>query len=60
MPHPGHYRRWSYLSTLVAVGLHVSRLDGTALRYNQANPWLPDQLICRQGLAAEVPDALCC
>jgi 3'(2'), 5'-bisphosphate nucleotidase len=41
-----------------AAGLHVSRIDGTALHYNQADPWLPDQLIYRQELAAEVLDAL--
>jgi 3'(2'), 5'-bisphosphate nucleotidase len=31
-----------------AHGLHVSRLDGSPLVYNQANPYLPDLLICRQ------------
>jgi 3'(2'), 5'-bisphosphate nucleotidase len=34
--------------------LHVSRLDGSALRYNRPNPWLPDLLICRQELADAV------
>ena len=29
-----------------AAGLHVSRIDGSELRYNQENPWLPDLLIC--------------
>jgi 3'(2'), 5'-bisphosphate nucleotidase len=37
-----------------AAGLHVSRLDGSPLRYNQANPWLPDLLICRPELAERV------
>ena len=41
-----------------AAGLHVSRLDGSALRYNQADPWLPDLLICRPDLARAVLDAL--
>jgi 3'(2'), 5'-bisphosphate nucleotidase len=31
-----------------AHGLHVSRLDGSPLVYNQASPYLPDLLICRQ------------
>ena len=34
--------------------MHVSRLDGSPLRYNQANPWLPDVLICRPEVAAHV------
>nr|WP_296775174.1 3'(2'),5'-bisphosphate nucleotidase CysQ [Rhodococcus sp. (in: high G+C Gram-positive bacteria)] len=34
-----------------AAGLHCSRIDGTPLRYNQAHPYLPDLLICRQELA---------
>jgi len=38
----------------LAAGLHVSRLDGSSLRYNQANPWLPDILICRSELAPRV------
>ena len=31
-----------------AHGLHVSRLDGSPLVYNRADPYLPDLLICRQ------------
>ena len=34
-----------------AAGLHVSRVDGRPLRYNQADPWLPDLLICRPEIA---------
>jgi 3'(2'), 5'-bisphosphate nucleotidase len=41
-----------------AAGLHVSRLDGRPLRYNNADPWLPDLLICRPDLAAGVLRAL--
>jgi 3'(2'), 5'-bisphosphate nucleotidase len=37
-----------------AAGLHVSRLDGSPLRYNRRDPWLPDLLICRPELADEV------
>ncbi len=37
-----------------AAGLHVSRLDGTQMLYNQANPWLPDLLICRKEFASQV------
>lgn len=38
----------------IAAGLHVSRLDGTPLRYNNADPYLPDLVICRPELAEEV------
>jgi 3'(2'), 5'-bisphosphate nucleotidase len=41
-----------------AAGLHVSRLDGSPLRYNQPDPWLPDLLICRPDLADGVLRAL--
>lgn len=41
-----------------AAGLHVSRLDGSPLRYNNADPWLPDLLICRPDLADAVLRAL--
>lgn len=37
-----------------AAGLHVSRTDGSPLRYNNADLYLPDLLICRPELAAEV------
>ncbi len=30
-----------------AAGLHVSRIDGSPLRYNRLDPLLPDLLICR-------------
>jgi 3'(2'), 5'-bisphosphate nucleotidase len=38
----------------LAAGLHVSRLDGSPLRYNNSDPYLPDLVICRPELAAEV------
>lgn len=34
-----------------AAGLHTSRLDGSPLRYNQPNPYLPDLLLCRSDIA---------
>ena len=37
-----------------AAGLHVSRLDGSPLRYNQADTWVPDLVIGRAELAEEV------
>jgi 3'(2'), 5'-bisphosphate nucleotidase len=37
-----------------AAGVHTSRLDGSPLRYNQPQPWLPDLVICRPELAGQV------
>ena len=36
-----------------AAGLHVSRVDGSPLRYNRPDTYLPDLLICRPELADE-------
>ena len=41
-----------------AAGLHASRLDGSKLAYNQADPFLPDILICPAGLADVLLDGL--
>ncbi|HEX4905234.1 MAG TPA: 3'(2'),5'-bisphosphate nucleotidase CysQ [Acidimicrobiales bacterium] len=41
-----------------AAGLHASRLDGSPLRYNERDPWLPDLLICRPELAETCLNAL--
>jgi 3'(2'), 5'-bisphosphate nucleotidase len=38
----------------LAAGLHVSRVDGSPLRYDSADPWLPDLLICRKDDAARI------
>jgi 3'(2'), 5'-bisphosphate nucleotidase len=35
----------------VHAGLHTSRLDGTPLRYNQADPLLPDLVVCRSRIS---------
>jgi 3'(2'), 5'-bisphosphate nucleotidase len=42
------------VAVAAAAGLHVSRLDGSPLRYNAADPWLPDLLICRRELVDAV------
>jgi 3'(2'), 5'-bisphosphate nucleotidase len=55
--HGGGQYEWDSagpVAVAAAAGLHVSRLDGSPLRYNQANPWLPDLLICRPELAEQV------
>lgn len=41
-----------------AFGLHVSRIDGSPLVYNQVDTYIPDLLICRKEHAQSVLDAL--
>lgn len=41
-----------------AAGLFTARLDGSPLSYNNANPYLPDLIICRPELAAVAIDVL--
>jgi 3'(2'), 5'-bisphosphate nucleotidase len=45
----------------LAAGLHASRIDGSALTYNNEHPYLPDLVICRADLVArllrEIADA---
>ena len=59
--HAGGQYEWDNAApaaVAAAAGLHVSRLDGSPLRYNQPDPWLPDLLICRPELAPTVLAAL--
>ncbi|KAA0092408.1 3'(2'),5'-bisphosphate nucleotidase CysQ [Mycolicibacterium sp. P1-18] len=41
-----------------AAGLHASRLDGSPLRYNRPDPYLPDFVMCRPELSATLLDAI--
>ena len=55
--HSGGQYEWDScapVAVALAHGLHASRLDGSALRYNQADTYLPDLLICRTEHAARV------
>jgi len=59
--HAGGQYEWDSaapVAVAAAAGAHVSRIDGSPLRYNQADPWLPDLLICRPELATRVLEAL--
>ena len=54
--HTGGQYEWDNcapVAVAAAAGLHVSRVDGSPIRYNNANPYLPDLLICRKELAEE-------
>ncbi len=55
--HNGGQYEWDSAAPVAvarAAGLHVSRLDGSALVYNRPDPYLPDLLICRADLADQV------
>lgn len=41
-----------------AAGLHASRVDGSELHYNRADPYLPDLLLCRPDLAGSLLKAI--
>ena len=59
--HTGGQYEWDSCApaaVAVAAGLHASRLDGSPLRYNAQNPYLPDLLICRPELAKRAIAAL--
>jgi 3'(2'), 5'-bisphosphate nucleotidase len=59
--HSGGQYEWDScapVAVAAAAGLHVSRIDGSALRYNNADPYLPDLLICRPEHAARSIEAL--
>ena len=55
--HSGGQYEWDSCAPVAvarAHGLHCSRIDGSALVYNQANVYMPDLLICRREHAALV------
>ena len=57
--HTGGQYEWDSCApaaVAMACGLHVSRVDGTPLVYNQADTYMPDLLICRPEWAARVLD----
>jgi len=59
--HAGGQYEWDSAAPVAvasATGLHASRIDGTALKYNQADPKLPDLVVCRKDLAPRLLAAL--
>jgi 3'(2'), 5'-bisphosphate nucleotidase len=52
--HAGGQYEWDSAAPVAvarAAGLHASRIDGSPLRYNQPDPYLPDLIVCRPELA---------
>ena len=59
--HTGGQYEWDNCAPVAvaeAAGLHCSRIDGSPMHYNNANPYLPDLLICRKELVDQVWRAL--
>ena len=55
--HSGGQYEWDNCApaaVALAYGLHCSRIDGSPLRYNRLDPYLPDLLICRPEYAEQV------
>jgi 3'(2'), 5'-bisphosphate nucleotidase len=55
--HAGGQHEWDNCApaaVALGAGLHATRLDGSALRYNQADTCIPDLVIGRPDLAARV------
>jgi 3'(2'), 5'-bisphosphate nucleotidase len=59
--HAGGQYEWDSaapVAVATATGLHASRIDGSALEYNRADPRLPDIVVCHRSLASRLLAAL--
>lgn len=59
--HSGGQYEWDSAAPVAvaqAAGLHVSRLDGSPMRYNRPDPYLPDLLVCRPEYAERMLAAI--
>lgn len=59
--HAGGQWEWDSAApagVMLAAGMHASRLDGSPLRYNQLDPYLPDLLMCRAEVAPNLLGAI--
>jgi 3'(2'), 5'-bisphosphate nucleotidase len=59
--HAGGQWEWDSAApagVLQAAGFHTTRLDGSPLRYNRPDPYLPDFLMCRPDIAGLLLDAM--
>ena len=55
--HSGGQYEWDSCAPVAvakAAGLHASRMDGSSLRYNQPNTYMPDLLVCPLELAERI------
>src|SRR5207245_4200258 len=59
--HSGGQYEWDSAAPVAvarSAGLHTSRIDGSILRYNSEQPWMPDILICPVPLAGRLLEAI--
>ena len=59
--HGGGFYEWDTAAPVAvarAAGLHASRIDGSALAYNQVDLLMPDILVCRPALAGSLLQAI--
>jgi 3'(2'), 5'-bisphosphate nucleotidase len=59
--HGGGFYEWDTAAPVAvarAAGFHASRIDGSALVYNQADLLMPDILVCRPALAGTLLQAI--
>ena len=59
--HAGGQYQWDSaapVAVALAAGVHASRLDGSPLRYNEPDVYLPDLVVSRPALASRLLDAL--
>ena len=55
--HTGGQYEWDSAAPVAVArgaGLFTSRVDGSELRYNGDNPYLPDLVVCNPSLAGEL------
>jgi 3'(2'), 5'-bisphosphate nucleotidase len=59
--HSGGFYEWDTAAPVVVAreyGFHVSRIDGSEVRYNSSDPLLPDILVCRPAITGLLLDAI--
>ena len=59
--HSGGFYEWDTAAPVAVArqrGLHVSRIDGSPVVYNQKDPLLPDILVCRPAVAPVLLNAI--
>lgn len=59
--HAGGQWEWDSAAPVgvaLAMGLHASRIDGSPLEYNLPEPYLPDLVLCRPEIAADILDGI--
>jgi 3'(2'), 5'-bisphosphate nucleotidase len=59
--HSGGFYEWDTAAPVAVArqaGFHVSRIDGSPVRYNQEDPLLPDIVVCRPAIAPALLDAI--